>query len=52
VKADDRRRLMTGEQITLVRDSFQKVLTIADAAAALFYARLFDLDLNLNLVNP
>lgn len=35
---------MTGEQITLVRDSFQKVLPIADAAAALFYARLFDLD--------
>ena len=35
---------MTGEQITLVQDSFQKVLPIADAAASLFYARLFDLD--------
>ncbi|HKG13673.1 MAG TPA: globin family protein [Pyrinomonadaceae bacterium] len=35
---------MTGEQIALVRDSFEKVLPIADAAAALFYARLFDLD--------
>ena len=35
---------MTGEQITLVQDSFRKVLPIADAAAALFYARLFDLD--------
>jgi hemoglobin-like flavoprotein len=35
---------MTGEQITLVRDSFEKVLPIADAAAALFYARLFDLN--------
>jgi hemoglobin-like flavoprotein len=35
---------MTGEQITLVRDSFEKVLPIADAAAALFYGRLFDLD--------
>lgn len=35
---------MTGEQITLVQDSFEKVLPIADAAAALFYARLFDLD--------
>ena len=35
---------MTGEQITLVQDSFQKVVPIADAAAALFYGRLFDLD--------
>ncbi len=35
---------MTGEQITLVRDSFEKVAPIADAAAALFYGRLFDLD--------
>ncbi|HEV7891251.1 MAG TPA: globin family protein [Pyrinomonadaceae bacterium] len=35
---------MTGEQITLVQDSFERVLPIADAAAALFYARLFDLD--------
>ena len=35
---------MTGEQITLVRESFEKVQPIADAAAALFYARLFDLD--------
>lgn len=35
---------MNGEQIRLVQDSFQKVLPIADAAAQLFYARLFDLD--------
>ncbi len=35
---------MTGEQIRLVRESFEKVLPIADAAAALFYGRLFDLD--------
>ena len=35
---------MTGEQITLVRDSFERVAPIADAAAALFYGRLFDLD--------
>lgn len=35
---------MTGEQITLVQDSFEKVLPMADAAASLFYARLFDLD--------
>jgi hemoglobin-like flavoprotein len=36
--------VMTGEQITLVRESFEQVLPIADAAAALFYARLFDRD--------
>ena len=35
---------MNGEQITLVQESFQKVVPIADAAAGLFYARLFDLD--------
>jgi len=35
---------MTGEQITLVQDSFQKLSPITDAAASLFYARLFDLD--------
>jgi len=31
-------------EITLVKDSFRKVLPIADQAAALFYARLFELD--------
>lgn len=41
---------MTGEQITLVRESFRKVQPIADAAAALFYARLFDLDPKLELL--
>ena len=35
---------MTGEQIRLVRESFEKVAPMADAAAQLFYARLFDLD--------
>ena len=35
---------MNAEQIRLVRDSFRKVAPIADAAAALFYGRLFDLD--------
>jgi hemoglobin-like flavoprotein len=35
---------MTPEQIALVRTSFAQVLPIADAAAALFYDRLFALD--------
>jgi hemoglobin-like flavoprotein len=35
---------MNAEQIRLVQESFEKVVPIADAAAALFYGRLFDLD--------
>jgi len=35
---------MNGEQVRLVQESFRKVVPIADAAAALFYGRLFDLD--------
>lgn len=35
---------MTAEQKTLVQSSFAKVAPIADAAAAMFYARLFELD--------
>jgi nitric oxide dioxygenase len=35
---------MTPTEITLVKESFRKVLPIADQAAALFYARLFELD--------
>ncbi|MEI6861141.1 MAG: globin family protein [Verrucomicrobiota bacterium] len=35
---------MTPAEITLVRDSFQKVAPIAPQAAALFYGRLFELD--------
>ena len=35
---------MTGEQIALVQASFRQVVPIADVAAGLFYARLFDLD--------
>ena len=35
---------MAPADITLVKDSFRKVLPIADQAAALFYARLFELD--------
>ncbi len=38
---------MTGEQINLVQKSFEKIEPIADQAAALFYAKLFDLDPNL-----
>ena len=35
---------MTNEQIKLVQDSFSKIAPIADTAAQLFYARLFELD--------
>ena len=35
---------MTPQQIALVQDSFRKVMPIADTAAAMFYARLFELD--------
>lgn len=35
---------MTSSDISLVKDSFRQVLPIADQAAALFYARLFELD--------
>lgn len=33
---------MTPEQVTLVQDSFKKVLPIADTAADIFYNRLFE----------
>jgi hemoglobin-like flavoprotein len=35
---------MTPSDITLVKNSFRQVVPIADQAAALFYARLFELD--------
>ena len=35
---------MTSAEITLIRESFRKVAPIADQAASLFYARLFELD--------
>ncbi len=35
---------MTPQQITLVQNSFAQVARISDQAAALFYARLFELD--------
>lgn len=35
---------MTPLEVTLVKDSFRKLAPIADQVAALFYARLFELD--------
>lgn len=35
---------MTSQEITLIKDSFRKLVPFADQAAALFYARLFELD--------
>jgi hemoglobin-like flavoprotein len=35
---------MTPEQVTLVQESFELVVPIADTAAVLFYDRLFELD--------
>ena len=35
---------MTPTDIILVKDSFRKIVPISDQAAALFYARLFELD--------
>jgi hemoglobin-like flavoprotein len=35
---------MTPEQVTVVKESWKKVVPIADQAAALFYGRLFELD--------
>lgn len=35
---------MSPNEIQLVKDSFRKIVPIADQAAALFYARLFELD--------
>jgi hemoglobin-like flavoprotein len=41
---------MTNEQIKLVQDSFRQVAPIAETAAELFYARLFELDPGLELL--
>ncbi len=38
---------MTGEQIDLVQKSFEKIVPISEQAAALFYAKLFDINPNL-----
>src|SRR4026208_838218 len=42
--------MMTNEQIKLVQDSFKQVAPIAETAAQLFYARLFELDPDLELL--
>jgi hemoglobin-like flavoprotein len=41
---------MTNEQIKLVQDSFRQVAPISETAAQLFYARLFELDPDLELL--
>ena len=41
---------MTPQQIQLVQQSFQKVAPVAELAADMFYARLFDLDPKLRLL--
>lgn len=41
---------MTNDQIKLVQDSFRQVAPIAETAAQLFYARLFELDPDLELL--
>ena len=41
---------MTTQQIKLVQDSFRQVAPIAETAAQLFYARLFELDPDLELL--
>ena len=41
---------MTNEQIKLVQESFRQVGPIAETAAQLFYARLFELDPDLELL--
>ena len=38
---------MTKKKIDLIRNSFAKIVPVADEAAVLFYAKLFDLDPNL-----
>jgi nitric oxide dioxygenase len=43
---------MTPRQIQLVRDTFAAVEPIADAAATIFYRRLFDLDPDLRALFP
>jgi len=45
-----RRIIMTNEQIKLVQASFRQVAPIAESAAQLFYARLFELDPDLELL--
>ncbi len=43
---------MTPEQITLVQESWSKVVPIADKAADLFYSKLFEMDPSLRRMFP
>jgi hemoglobin-like flavoprotein len=43
---------MTPQQIALVQDSFELVAPVADVAATLFYARLFERDPSLRAMFP
>ena len=36
--------MLTTEQVSLIRDSWEKVVPISDKAAELFYSKLFELD--------
>ena len=36
--------MLTTEQVSLIRDSWEKVVPISDKAAELFYGKLFELD--------
>nr|VFK15460.1 MAG: Hemoglobin-like flavoprotein [Candidatus Kentron sp. LFY] len=42
--------MMTPEQTILIRDTWKKVEPIADTAAELFYARLFEMDPSLEML--
>jgi hemoglobin-like flavoprotein len=42
--------IMTNDQIKLVQDTFRQVVPIAETAAQLFYARLFELDPDIELL--
>nr|VFJ89835.1 MAG: Hemoglobin-like flavoprotein [Candidatus Kentron sp. LFY] len=42
--------MMTPEQTILIRDTWKKVEPIADTAAELFYARLFEMDPSLEVL--
>lgn len=43
---------MTPEQISLIRESWHRITPMADAAASLFYQRLFELDPTLRPLFP
>jgi nitric oxide dioxygenase len=43
MRANSGEKIMESQQVTLVKQSFEKVRPIADTAAALFYQRLFEI---------